>query len=302
MYTNQGILTMFLLDRRHLLQLTAAGSASTLLPGAALAATSADVFTSDEAGLLVDSAVIMGEKSAVVVDAQFTAGNAAALADMIAATGRTVETIVITHYHPDHLLGLPILLERFPGATAVAQADVQAFIAQVAGPMHASIAGGAPAGVFADTVAVPEVLTADHIMLEGERIEILPPMAGDTALITPVHVPALDMLIASDVAYIDTHLWMEEAAAPGAVEAWRKSVSDLRALGAGTIVPGHRKAGSPNTDAVLAATLAYLDHWETALAASRNAEEMKANLMAGQEGLGFAFAIDRSAAAAFPSN
>lgn len=292
---------MFLLDRRHFLQMTAAAGASTLLPAQAHAATATDVFTSDEAGLLVDSAVIMGERSAVVVDAQFTAGNASALADMIEATGRTVETILITHYHPDHLLGLPVLLERFPRARPVAQADIQSFIAQVATPMHAQIAGGAPAGVFADTVVVPDVLGADHIMLEGERIEVLPPMAGDTALITPVHVPALDTLIASDVAYIDTHLWMEEAAAPRGVEAWRKSVADLRSIGAATIIPGHRKAASPSTDAVFDATLAYLDHWEAALEASRTADELKANLLAGREDLGFAFAVDRSAAAAFPS-
>jgi glyoxylase-like metal-dependent hydrolase (beta-lactamase superfamily II) len=219
---------------------------------------------------------------------------------MIAATGRRLESIVITHIHPDHLLGLPVLLDRFPEARAYAQADVQAVIAQVAAPMHAEIAGSAPAGVFADRVVVPEVLGADHLMLEGERIEILPPMAGDTALITPVHIPGLDTLIATDIAYIDTHLWMEEVALTDGIGAWRASVAALRGIGAGTVLPGHRKAGGPSDATVLDATLAYLDHWETARAASGNAEEFRARLMAGTEDLGFAFAIDRGVPAAFP--
>lgn len=291
---------MFLLDRRNFLQLSAAGALS-FTPGFAQAATAkADVFTSEGDGLFVDSTVVMGDDSAVLIDAQFTAGNAAALADVIAATGRKLESIIITHFHPDHLLGLPVLLDRFPEAKAYAHRDVHALIGQTLAPMHAEIAGGAPAGAFAASFAMPDVLQNDHIMLEGERIEVLPPMAGDTALITPVHVPAIDTLIASDVAFADTHLWMEEAIAPGGVEAWRDSVKALQSIGAGTVIPGHRKADSANDASVLEATLSYLARWEAALAASTSAEEMKAALLIGTESHGFGFALDRSVSAAFP--
>ncbi|WP_284262666.1 MBL fold metallo-hydrolase [Roseicyclus amphidinii] len=293
---------MELLSRRTVLQRAGAlGAMAGLAPGLAHAATlDSDLFTSDEAGLLVDSVVVLGERSAVLVDAQFTAANANLLADMIAATGRTLESILITHIHPDHVLGLPILLDRFPQARAYAQTDIQAILAQILGGMHAQIAGGAPAGVFPDRYVVPEALSADHIMLEGERIEILPPMAGDTALITPVHIPGLDTLVATDIAYIDTHLWMEEAATTDGIAPWRDSVAALQAIGAGTVIPGHRKPDSPNDASVFDATLAYLDHWERARDASGTAEEFRARLMEGTEELGFAFAIDRGVAAAFP--
>ncbi|OYU20273.1 MAG: MBL fold hydrolase [Rhodobacteraceae bacterium PARR1] len=293
---------MELLNRRTLLKTAAAsGAAAALLPSLAHASASGtELFTSDEAGLLVDSTVILGEKSAVLIDAQFTAGNAGLLADMIAATGRTLESILITHIHPDHILGLPVLLDRFPQAKAYAQTDIQGILSQILGGMHGQIAGAAPAGVFADRFVVPEALSADHILLEGERIEILPPMAGDTALITPVHIPSLNTLIATDIAYIDTHLWMEEVAASG-TDAWRASVETLRAIGAKTVIPGHRKTASPNDASVFDATIAYLDHWEKARAASANAEEFRAKLLVGTEDLGFAFAIDRGVAAAFPA-
>ena len=293
---------MELLSRRTVLKYAAAaGAMGVVWPGLSHAAPgSSELFTSDEAGLLVDSVVILGEKSAVLIDAQFTASNASRLADMIAATGRTLESILITHIHPDHLLGQPILLDRFPGARPYAQADVQALIAQSAQQMHAEIAGSAPKGVFADRVVVPDVLGADYLMLEGERIDVLPPMAGDTALITPVHIPSLDTLVATDIAYIDTHLWMEEVATTDGIAPWRASVEALRAIGAGTVIPGHRKAGSANDATVFDATLSYLDHWEKARAASTSAAEFRTKLMVGTENLGFAFAIDRGVAAAFP--
>ncbi len=294
---------MEIMTRRTILKAAAAGGAAgALLPGMAhAAAKGTEVFTSDEAGLLVDSTVILGEKSAVLIDAQFTAGNAGLLAEMIAASGRTLESILITHIHPDHILGLPVLLDRFPQAKAYAQTDIQGILAQILGGMHGQIAGNAPAGVFADRFVVPEALSADHIMLEGERIEILPPMAGDTALITPVHIPSLNTLIATDVAYIDTHLWMEEVVQNNTIGAWRASIEQLRGIGAATVIPGHRKSGSANDASVFDATVAYLDHFEAARAASANAEEFRAKLLEGREDLGFGFAIDRSVAAAFPA-
>jgi len=291
---------MFILNRRKLLQAAGLGAVSLALPKAVMAATSSSVFTSDEAGALVDSTIIMGEASAVVVDAQLTAGNAQALADMIAATGRSLQSVIITHYHPDHLLGLPILLDRFPGTVAYAHPDVQAFIARVAQPMFDGITASAPAGFFADRVVIPEALSADHIMLEGERIEVLPPMLGDTELITPVYVPALDTLITSDVACIDTHLWLEESGTPEGIAAWRDSVATLRAVNASVIIPGHPKPGSPNKAAVFDATLASLDAWEGAVAAASDAQSLRAEMANRAGDLGFAMGLDTNIKMIYP--
>ena len=38
----------------------------------------------------------------------------------------------------------------------------------------------APAGGFPANFVLPDAITTDHIMLEGERINILEPMHGDT--------------------------------------------------------------------------------------------------------------------------
>src|SRR5437867_6788374 len=66
------------------------------------------------------STLIYGARDAVLVDAFMTVRQATALADWVAARGKNLTTIYITHGHGDHWFGLGTLLERFPKAKAVA--------------------------------------------------------------------------------------------------------------------------------------------------------------------------------------
>ena len=62
------------------------------------------------------STLIYGMRDAVLVDAFMTVKQANALADWVAAKGRNLTTIYITHGHGDHWFGIGTLLERFPNA------------------------------------------------------------------------------------------------------------------------------------------------------------------------------------------
>src|SRR5215475_12177767 len=66
------------------------------------------------------STLIFGEHDAVLVDAMGTVAEAEALASWVALHNRNLQTIYITHAHFDHFCGLSVLLERFPGAQAIA--------------------------------------------------------------------------------------------------------------------------------------------------------------------------------------
>jgi glyoxylase-like metal-dependent hydrolase (beta-lactamase superfamily II) len=68
----------------------------------------------------ITSTLIFGEHDAVLVDAMTTVAEARALADWVALHNRNLQTIYITHAHFDHFYGLSILLDRFPGARAIA--------------------------------------------------------------------------------------------------------------------------------------------------------------------------------------
>src|SRR5262250_501945 len=80
------------------------------------------------------STLIYGVRDAVLVDAFMTVKQANALADWVAARGKNLATIYITHGHGDHWFGVGTLLERFPNARAVARPNVVETMRQNASP------------------------------------------------------------------------------------------------------------------------------------------------------------------------
>ena len=72
----------------------------------------------------IASTLIYGKRDAVLVDAFMTVKQADALVDWVAASGKNLTTIYITHGHGDHWFGIGALLEHFPNARAVATPDV----------------------------------------------------------------------------------------------------------------------------------------------------------------------------------
>lgn len=67
-----------------------------------------DVYTADTSAFGVTSTLISGRTEAILVDAQFTISDARQLAERIAAKGKRLKAIVITHAPPD--AALPIIL------------------------------------------------------------------------------------------------------------------------------------------------------------------------------------------------
>src|ERR1700689_3512946 len=69
--------------------------------------------------------LIYGEREAVLVDAFLTVEQASAVVDWVAAHGKNLTAIYITHGHGDHFFGIGALLDRFPNAKAVATPNVR---------------------------------------------------------------------------------------------------------------------------------------------------------------------------------
>ena len=78
--------------------------------------------------------LIYGQRDAVLVDALLTVEQAHALVDWVAASGKHLTTIYVTHGHGDHFFGLAALQNRFPNARAVATPDVVRVMQQQAPP------------------------------------------------------------------------------------------------------------------------------------------------------------------------
>src|SRR6266851_1541549 len=82
----------------------------------------------------ISSTLIYGKRDAVLVDAFITVEQAEALVDRVAASGKNLTTIYVTHGHGDHFFGIGALLDRFPNARAVATPDVVTLMRQQASP------------------------------------------------------------------------------------------------------------------------------------------------------------------------
>ena len=205
---------------------------------------STKVFFSDEKGFEVASVIVMGKKNAVLIDAQWTLSNAHRVIAEIAETGKNLETIYVSHAHPDHYFGLGIIAEAFPSAKILALASAATTINhQFFGKLEHWETVIGPANVCRKTVPI-EPLSRNYLELEGERIEILPEVVGDLKFNSVVWIPSIKTLYGSDVLFNQAHPFTCEVT-PEERAQWIRDIETLEKLGAHVVIPGHQKPGMP---------------------------------------------------------
>jgi glyoxylase-like metal-dependent hydrolase (beta-lactamase superfamily II) len=110
--------------------------------------------------------LIYGERDAVLVDTFFTLDHSAMLTDQLAASGKNLTYIYITHAHGDHFFGTNLLKRRFPNLRAVAPASVVDRISKRLAADMQLLRERFP-GQIPDDPGVPVRLDGASIELEG---------------------------------------------------------------------------------------------------------------------------------------
>jgi glyoxylase-like metal-dependent hydrolase (beta-lactamase superfamily II) len=236
------------------------------------------VFTASPGGFLVNSTLVAGEKEAVLVDAQFTLAEAHRLIASILESKKTLTTVYITHGHPDHYFGLAAIKQAFPKAKLVThpaalaemQKTWQAKVKQW-GPMYGALVPEAP--------ALPAVLAAKSIALEGQTLEIHAPVQGDSTDNAYVWIPSIKTVIAGDLVYANVHVWTRDSNAAQR-KAWIKTLDEVAALGATTVIAGHKDPKAKDDPSAVKATRDYLEAFDAAVAASKTAAEVQQKVKA----------------------
>src|SRR6202050_221459 len=149
----------------------------------------------------ITSTLIFGENDAVLVDAMMTVAEAGALADWVALHNRNLETIYITHAHFDHFYGLGILLDRFPGARAIATPKALSAMQLSFTPLVERLARRMFPGQVATNLVAPQPYDHDTFTLEGHELRIIEQGHTDSADTTSLHVPSIGLIVAGDVVY-----------------------------------------------------------------------------------------------------
>jgi glyoxylase-like metal-dependent hydrolase (beta-lactamase superfamily II) len=254
-------------------------------------------FVASEAGVRVTSTLITGERDAVLVDAQFIESEAARLVEMIRGTGKRLTTVYITHAHPDHYFGLPVIQAAFPEAKILASPAVAA---EMKARWQAKHDQWKP--IFGDDLADTQVEATPYhaptLTLEDREIQLLGPQQGDDPHLTTLFVPGPDALIASDVSYSGTHVWLADTR-PADRVAWLGTLERLAALNPAMVVSGHDDPALPDDATALGATAQYIRDFDRVLAASKSAPDVVAAMSKAYPTLALPIILDISAKAAF---
>ena len=197
-------------------------------------------YAAKNSGIAEISAIILGEREAVLVDAQWKPSDAKEVARMIADSGRELTHILITHGHPDHYWGLGTILETFPAAKVLAREDIRAEIANqfAAKWIHWQPMMGDDIPL---TPVIPDVLEGDKLLLEGKEIRVIDLPANEVENSVVFYVPSAQALIAGDLIFSKMHAYFADLNNPSG---WIEALQLMKTIGPiKTVYPGHGPVG-----------------------------------------------------------
>ncbi len=240
-----------------------------------------DVFIGAADSWDVTSTLIYGKSEAILVDCQFRISQAKKLADQVAAKGRRLKAIIVTHPDSDHYIGTAVLRERFPDTpiymTAAALEEFRRTSRAALAAQKARAASETPANL-----PVPDVLPATILTVDGEAVEVIKDFEG--AVLKPTNsflwIPSLHAVIAGDIIFNGVYPWLADSSVESR-RAWHDSLQLIAALHPRVVIAGHKKnADLPDSPSVVAAMEKYLDDFEAARKAASGADELVAAMKA----------------------
>ena len=241
-------------------------------------------------GYDVNSTMVMGEKEMIVIDPQFSLSEAHKLAAEILESKKTLTTIYSTHAHPDHMFGVVVLKQAFPDAKYVALPAVVA-AAKTGWPARQkfwvttygnNIPGPEP--------VLPEELTTPVLTLEGEEFPVTGGVQGaDGPGNSFVWVPSLRAVITGDVVFDHVYFGVPR---PEPRANWQKTIDQIAALNPSIVVPGHEGPGATRDLRSIEWMKKYMADWDANVAKSKDAAEMRANVLKQYPGLGMEFTLN----------
>jgi glyoxylase-like metal-dependent hydrolase (beta-lactamase superfamily II) len=207
----------------------------------------------------ITSTLIMGRHDAVLIDPPLTTTQATEVGDWIAASGRQLRQIYITHGHGDHWFGAIPLLRRFPGVTVAATEGTAELMQVQNDPQFRAdfwdrvFPGQVPAGDL-------QVTVVDERGLELEGVALVAVEVGhtDTDATTMLHVPEMGLLVAGDVVYNGVHPYLTESGGVTGIDEWLAALDTAENLNPATVIAGHKASRAFDNPSQIQATRQYL--------------------------------------------
>lgn len=270
-------------------------AAAALLGAAGVFAASAEplrleVYNPGEKAIFaVSSELLVGQREAMLIDAQFSRADAEQLVKRIQASGKTLSTIYISHGDPDFYFGLDVLKAAFPEAKILATAQT---VAHIQATKDAKLAYWGP--ILKDnaptSLVVPEPLKGDQLKLEGHALKVVD-LKGPSPDRTVLWIPSLKTVVGGVPVESGSHVWTADTQTQASRQAWVAMLDRIEALQPRRVVPGHFTGEEPKGLDGVRFTRDYLKALEAELPKARDSaalvEAMKRRYpnLPGEEGL-----------------
>jgi glyoxylase-like metal-dependent hydrolase (beta-lactamase superfamily II) len=250
-----------------------------------------DVFNPGETAIFpVASVLVKGRRDAILIDAQFSRGEALKLVERIRASGKRLTTIYVSHADPDFYFGLDVLQAAFPDARIVATKHTVAAMHKKA---DAKLAYWGPILKHNAPVRIvfPQVLQGNTLTLEGRSLTI----SGSTPERSYLWIPSIKAVVGGVVLFSDLHVWMADSQSAEARQAWLATLDGIAALDPATVVPGHFAPGAPMSPASIAYTRGYVTRFVAEAAKAANSGALIATMQSLYPAAGLQTGLQTSA-------
>jgi glyoxylase-like metal-dependent hydrolase (beta-lactamase superfamily II) len=222
----------------------------------------------------ISSTLISGQRDCVLVDTFITVEQTDILVDWVAASGKNLTTIYVTHGHGDDFFSIGAHLDRFPNARAVATPHVVKLMRQQASPEFLGNFWSAffP-GQIPDRLVIGEELKRNVIDLEGHDLVVVEVGHTDTDYTTCLHVPSVGLVVAGDAAYNDVHLYLAESNGRTRRE-WIAALDKIESLNPRAVIAGHKRHGNDDSPKIIEETRQYIRDFDRLAGATTTAREI----------------------------
>jgi glyoxylase-like metal-dependent hydrolase (beta-lactamase superfamily II) len=189
----------------------------------------------------VNSYLLSDANSVIVVDLLRNSPEAERLADHVEASGKTLETIFVTHGHPDHYIGLGVFHRRFPGVPVrVASREIRDDIIGFSKWMESVGWLDAEPAMKVKSIKNPEgfdyagivqVLETPFLKLSSEatRIEVQCDYPGsECGHMTTLCIPEQRAFLGFDLLYNRVHAWCGPGVDKAETHNWIQALDAIR--------------------------------------------------------------------------
>ena len=205
-----------------------------------------------------NSALLVSDKSVLLIDSQFQISDARNLIKKIESTGLPLQAILLTHSHPDHAWGAAEISKAYPNAKIYAREPIAQEIDLEFRARLLRWTELLPTEIPAKLYEI-DSLEGDTFHFDGHDIEIIDLSPAETIHATAFYLPESKTYISGDQLYNNCHHYI--GGGLNRPDLWIESIrSVLRNYSITKVVPGHGDVGGTE---IMETSIEYLSFYDS---------------------------------------